>query len=76
MVGVVAHLLCSNMVKLDMDGFVSASFKPTVLSGRDVNIVVLIRNDFSPPDVSGQQSVDLRSWLSCVVPFVLWRGCL
>ena len=27
-------------------------------------------NDFSPSDVSGQQSLDLRSWPSYVVPFV------
>ena len=27
-------------------------------------------NDLSPSDVSGQQSIALRSWPSCVVPFV------
>ena len=27
------------------------------------------RHDFSPPDVSGQQRLDLRSWPSCIVPF-------
>ena len=28
------------------------------------------RNDFPPSDVSGQQSLDVRSWPSCEVPFV------
>ena len=25
--------------------------------------------------LSGEQSLDLRSWPFCVVPVVLWRGC-
>ena len=27
-------------------------------------------NDSSPSDVSGQQNLDLRSWPSCVEPFI------
>ena len=50
-----------------MDGFIYSSFRPSVLSGQDVYIVVL---KGVTSDVSGQQSLGLRSWPSCVVPFV------
>ena len=56
--------------QFDIDGFFYSSFKPSLLSGRDVHIVVLKGTFFSLLDLSGQQSLDLRSRPSCVVPFI------
>ena len=44
--------------------------KPSVFSGQDANMVCPQRTEFSPSDVSGRQSLDLRSCSSCVVSFV------
>lgn len=52
-----------------------AGSKPSVLSGLDVNIVCPQRTEFSPSDVSGEQSLDSEELflLCCVIRS--WRGC-
>ena len=64
---VLGQLLCSNMVVPVWHRWTNLLLFPTIclLWPRCLHCCPQ-RNDFSPSDLSGQQSLDLRSWPSCV----------